>query len=419
MTKEHSNLNNHASTDMDSSSITLTAEQKALENAKFFRKQAFMNASQWQIIIPTKEELIIEHEATITVLEENTKYGLNNPAYVQIWITEQESILGYLKPSYPDIYNDNEVIMSLIGDIFGIPTATTHPVKAFIDQENFIGGVLSVDAKKVNERAALIIDYMNEEDIVSDNNIISDPYEVTTVIQKCLRVFLNIPEITENNFLECRKQYLNTLLFDYLINITERNAFSVGILYDEKIKKYRMAPLFSNGNIRDTKEDNTIRLITGDLVDRDTLINVLMDEYYSSISLFASSLKLYKNGYLAALDTIITQNTYEEHAKFLKTIINESVERVVMHPKNQVRDEEADELMQSYLRIGDMQHTLNQRYEGRVPITLTSEIITSGPRKVLRSEAAGRAMNLLLVLLCGIGIGTVITLIFLVFRHWL
>ena len=97
------------------------------------------------------------------------------------------------------------------------------------------------------------------------------------------------------------------LLFDSIINQSERNFKDYGILCDKETKRYSFAPLFDNV-FPSILKNNDIIIVNGITCNRYELIECLFYNYYDKIKDRVDSILNKKDKYLQNIDIILKYN---------------------------------------------------------------------------------------------------------------
>ncbi len=128
-----------------------------------------------------------------------------------------------------------------------------------------------------------------------------------TIVEYGLNILKSLPSILEEDYNEIEKKYFDMLLFDSIINQSERNFKDYGILCDKETKRYSFAPLFDNVFPSIIKNNDVIS-INGITCNRYELIECLFDNYYDKIKDRVNQILSKKNKYLQNIDIILKYN---------------------------------------------------------------------------------------------------------------
>ena len=127
------------------------------------------------------------------------------------------------------------------------------------------------------------------------------------IIDYGLNILRSLPSILEEDFNKLEKKYFDMLIFDSLINQSERNFKDYGILCDKVTKRYSFAPLFDNIYPSFLK-NNDIILVNGITCNRYELIECLFYNYYDKIKTRVTDILNNKDKYLKTIDIILKYN---------------------------------------------------------------------------------------------------------------
>lgn len=102
------------------------------------------------------------------------------------------------------------------------------------------------------------------------------------VIDYGLRVLKSLPSILEEDYNKIEEKYFEMLIFDSVINQSERNFKDYGILCDKETKRYTFAPLFDNV-FPTILKNNDVFSFNGIICNRYELMECLFYNYYDKI----------------------------------------------------------------------------------------------------------------------------------------
>ncbi len=128
-----------------------------------------------------------------------------------------------------------------------------------------------------------------------------------TIIEYGLNVLKSLPSMLEEDYQTIEKKYFDMLLFDSIINQSERNFKDYGILCDKETKRYSFAPLFDNV-FPSILKNNDIIIINGITCNRYELIECLFYNYYDKIKDRVEKILSKKDRYLQNIDIILKYN---------------------------------------------------------------------------------------------------------------
>ena len=102
------------------------------------------------------------------------------------------------------------------------------------------------------------------------------------VIDYGLRVLKSLPSMLEEDYNKIEEKYFEMLIFDSIINQSERNFKDYGILCDRETKRYTYAPLFDNV-FPTILKNNDVFSFNGIICNRYELMECLFYNYYDKI----------------------------------------------------------------------------------------------------------------------------------------
>lgn len=120
-------------------------------------------------------------------------------------------------------------------------------------------------------------------------------------------ILKSLPSILEEDYKKIEEKYFDMLLFDSIINQSERNFKDYGILCDKTTKRYIYAPLFDNV-FPSILKNNDVISVNGITCNRYELIECLFYNYYDYIKPKVTKLLENKNQYLKNIDIILKYN---------------------------------------------------------------------------------------------------------------
>ena len=125
----------------------------------------------------------------------------------------------------------------------------------------------------------------------------------------------------EEDYKEMEKKYFDMLIFDSLINQSERNFVDYGILCDKQTKRYKYAPLFDNV-FPSILKNNDVFSFNGILCNRYELMECLFYNYYDKIKDRVEYLLNNKQKILLNISNILKHNLeYNNYAMVMNNFI--------------------------------------------------------------------------------------------------
>lgn len=132
-----------------------------------------------------------------------------------------------------------------------------------------------------------------------------DDYKL--IIDYGLNILKSLPSILEEDYKQIENKYFDMLLFDSIINQSERNFKDYGILCDKETKRYSYAPLFDNV-FPSILKNNDVISVNGIICNRYELIECLFYNYYEKIKDRVTQILQNKEQYLKNIDIILKYN---------------------------------------------------------------------------------------------------------------
>ena len=127
------------------------------------------------------------------------------------------------------------------------------------------------------------------------------------LIEYGLNILKSLPSILEEDYKQIERKYFDMLLFDSIINQSERDFKDYGILCDKETKRYSFAPLFDNV-FPSILKNNDVISVNGITCNRYELIECLFYNYYDKIKDRVNKILENKNKYLQNVDIILKYN---------------------------------------------------------------------------------------------------------------
>ncbi|MCI6266091.1 MAG: hypothetical protein MR598_04525 [Erysipelotrichaceae bacterium] len=143
----------------------------------------------------------------------------------------------------------------------------------------------------------------NSENLTVANN--KEDYKL--VIDYGLNIVKSLPSILEEDYQKIEKKYFDMLLFDSMINQSERDFKDYGILCDKITKRYSFAPLFDNV-FPSILKNNDVISVNGITCNRYELIECLFYNYYDKIKERVEDILTNKEKYIQNIDIILKYN---------------------------------------------------------------------------------------------------------------
>lgn len=138
-------------------------------------------------------------------------------------------------------------------------------------------------------------------------NVANTKEDYKLIINYGLNILKSLPSILEEDYKKIEEKYFDMLIFDSLINQSERNFKDYGILCDKETKRYSYAPLFDNVYPTILKNNDVIS-VNGITCNRYELIEYLFYNYYDKIKTRITDILTNKDKYIKNIDIILKYN---------------------------------------------------------------------------------------------------------------
>lgn len=127
------------------------------------------------------------------------------------------------------------------------------------------------------------------------------------IINYGLNILKSLPSILEEDYKKIEEKYFDMIIFDCIINQSERNFKDYGILCDKITKRYSYAPLFDNVYPSILKNNDVIS-VNGITCNRYELMECLFYNYYDKINTRINDILNNKDRYIKNIDIILKCN---------------------------------------------------------------------------------------------------------------
>lgn len=127
------------------------------------------------------------------------------------------------------------------------------------------------------------------------------------IINYGLNILKSLPSILEEDYKKIEEKYFDMIIFDCIINQSERNFKDYGILCDKITKRYSYAPLFDNVYPSILKNNDVIS-VNGITCNRYELMECLFYNYYDKINTRITDILNNKDRYIKNIDIILKCN---------------------------------------------------------------------------------------------------------------
>lgn len=241
--------------------------------------------------------------------------------------------------------------MSIIGKyIFNMEFANVS--KAY-DEKEFIGtisknvaqnnehlimfsDVISILTNEPNEELqALAFQYnqlreKNQHTFIKPNGstvnypVLSREEDVVAAIDM-FAIALDHLNISEENKETMKNNYFQMLVFDLVTGQKDRNNNNYGLLYNEKTKELRFAPLFDNATIHMPGIPTNLCQINGYFIDNKQMMEVLLNHYSEYTSDFIGNIVENQDNYIKRSNEVAKRVLTPSEQKWVMPIITENL----------------------------------------------------------------------------------------------
>lgn len=246
-------------------------------------------------IISNTPELTEGKNYYVTAFDQNSKFYLQpvsiavtNPLNSEVIV--DNSFKGYQKHTGVD---DVEISLCQFGNALGFDVVEEYRVynhnkeKDSIVIKDIINDDEFYDVEDLHKRFVKLINagkFKKEPWFEAGENlkVANTKEDYKTIIDYGIKILKSLPSITEEDFNKIEEKYFEMLIYDCLINQSERNLKDYGILCDKDTKRYHFAPLFDNVYPSILK-NNDVFSFNGVTCNRYELMECLFYNYYDKI----------------------------------------------------------------------------------------------------------------------------------------
>ena len=280
----------------------------------------YMHQNKLAITIQNTPSLNPGKNYYLTAFDNNSNVYLQ-PVSVTVTNPESSEVLventfkGYQKHTQVD---DLEIAICQIGKLLNIDIVEEYRVYGATKQKDsiIIRDIVDddefYDVENLKKRFLKLITSgkLKKEkwvDTAEQLKVANTKEDYKTIIDYGLNVLKSLPSMLEEDYQKIEKKYFDMLLFDSLINQSERTFKDYGILCDKETKRYSFAPLFDNV-FPSILKNNDIIIINGITCNRYELIECLFYNYYDKIKDRVEKILSKKDRYLQNIDIILKYN---------------------------------------------------------------------------------------------------------------
>ena len=255
----------------------------------------YMHQNKLAITIQNTPSLNPGKNYYLTAFDNNSNVYLQ-PVSVTVTNPESSEVLventfkGYQKHTQVD---DLEIAICQIGKLLNIDIVEEYRVYGATKQKDsiIIRDIVDddefYDVENLKKRFLKLITSgkLKKEkwvDTAEQLKVANTKEDYKTIIDYGLNVLKSLPSMLEEDYQKIEKKYFDMLLFDSIINQSERNFKDYGIICDKETKRYSFAPLFDNV-FPTILKNNDVFSFNGIVCNRYELMECLFYNYYDKI----------------------------------------------------------------------------------------------------------------------------------------
>ena len=262
---------------------------------------------------PGKNYYVTTFDSTSNLYLCPVSVTVTNPEKFEVLV--ENSFKGYQKHTSVD---DIEIALCQIGKLMNFDIVEEYRLynsnkqKDSIIIKDLANGNEFYDVENLKKRFLKLIGNgkLKKESWVdnSENLTVANTKEdYKLIIQYGLNILRSLPSILEEDYKKIEEKYFDMLIFDSLINQSERNFKDYGILCDKETKRYSFASLFDNVKPTILKNNDVIS-VNGITCNRYELIECLFYNYYDKIKTRITDILTNKDKYIKNIDIILKYN---------------------------------------------------------------------------------------------------------------
>lgn len=283
-------------------------------------------------LVQTQAGKQIELKLNLNITDEN--YLNTNTKRVLI----DGKTVAYLDLSSSPEIQDYRLICSELANLFEIRSATSYKIKTSdnktglikrsIENANEISISLNKIIKKLYQKIQsgelkddVFVNGINSIQQSSFGNSITDEKEIKKVVDVALyAISKSFVTMTAANFIKCKKNYLQMILFDYIVGQTKRTFDSYSVVVDKESNSASFGGMTSFDCSPMLNQESSEYVLNTSVVNRIALINTIYKNYYSEISEFSRMVSTFLNDYKKSIELIIKNNSHAEYTNVLSAI---------------------------------------------------------------------------------------------------
>lgn len=246
--------------------------------------------------------------------------------------------VAYLDMSSSAEIQDYRLICSELANLFEIRSSTSYKIKTSdnkaglikrsIENANEIAISLNKIIKKLYQKIQsgelkddVFVNGLNSIQQSSFGNPITDEKEIKKVVDVALyAISKSFVTMTAADFIKCKKNYLQMILFDYIVGQTKRTFDSYSVVVDKESGAASFGGMTSFDCSPMPNQQSSEYVLNTSVVNRVALINTIYKNYYSEIAEFSRMISTFLNDYKKSIELIIKNNSQGEYTNILSTI---------------------------------------------------------------------------------------------------
>lgn len=290
--------------------------QKELENlGSYYQHQnklasAIINTPN---LTPGKNYYITAFDAHSNIFLQPVSVTVTNPDTAEVLV--ENTFKGYQKNTNVD---DIEIAICQIGKLMNFDIVEEYRLYNSNKQPDSI-----VIKDLINENEFYDVENLKKRftKLIANGKLKKEPWIETSekltvantkedykvIIDYGLNILKSLPSILEEDYNKIEEKYFDMLIFDSIINQSERNFKDYGIICDRVTKRYSYAPLFDNV-FPSFLNNNDIISLNGITCNRYELMECLFYNYYDKIEKRVEDILSNKNKYLQNIMVILKYN---------------------------------------------------------------------------------------------------------------
>lgn len=319
---------------------------------------------------------LLSYDEGIKVLEQASIKEIKQIDEERKLVSINKTTKGFTKTNNSN--NDYELIISDIAYLLGIDYAKTYRI---FDENMNPNGILNQIFTTETERFLNIeetLQFIKEEsskfvlkqEIINyhDKHVRHGINKATNLkeykenIEYMFKLFACLPDITKKNIEKLKKEYLNLLIFELVINSLNNNYSSIGIIVNKEKQKYtyRLSLSYNQYVFENPKIKEQETIVNFYILDKEKLLHILVSNYYNYVKELSNLIYDNKITLEPLIDKVIGEHLeYDEYDKYHKVIKNNIKLLINEVESNKQFEEETEEDKNQY-------NINNQLYDERI-----------------------------------------------------